>query len=488
MAKLKVKLLKLSAGRPVVILHKKFAEKSSLHVNDRVYIERRGKRIAAVVDIATGFLKQNEIVVSTEVSTAMKLKEDILIDIEPATRPKSLELIQKKLSCKKLSRKEFEEIIRDVVKNALTEAEIAYFVSAVYKCGMSMKEIAYMTKAIVDTGKRLNLKGKIVDKHSVGGVPGRTTPIVISICSSAGLLIPKTSSRAITSPAGTADAMETICKVDFTIPEIKKILRKTRACLVWGGSLNLAPADDRIIRVEKLLNLDPEAQLLASIIAKKLAVNAKYVLIDIPYGKNAKVNKKEAKNLERKFKKLAKHFNIKIACSLKKVEEPLGNGIGPALEISDVIKVLKREDSCHKLEERSLELAGKLFELTGKAKKGQGLKLARQLLDSGKALEKFREIVKAQKGKVKEIKKAKYKKDIKATKNSKIKEIKIQELNTLARIAGCPLDKAAGLYLHKHVGEEVKKGQTILTIYAESQIELKEAVKYYKRVKPIKFK
>jgi len=485
MAKLKVKLLKLSAGRPVVILHKKFAEKSSLHVNDRVYIERKGKRIAAVVDIATGFLKQNEIVVSTEVSTAMNLKEDILIDIEPATRPESLELIQKKLSCKKLNRKEFEEIMNDVVKNALTEAEIAYFVSAVYKCGMSMKEIADMTKAIVETGKRLKLKGKVVDKHSTGGIPGRTTPIIVSICSSAGLLIPKTSSRAITSPAGTADAMETIC---FTIPEIKKILRKTRACLVWGGSLNLAPADDRIIRVEKLLNLDPEAQLLASIVAKKLAVNAKYVLIDIPYGKNAKVNKKEAKNLERKFKKLAKHFNIKIACSLKRVEEPLGNGIGPALEISDVIKVLKREDNCHKLEKRSLELAGKLFELTGKAKKGQGLKLAKQLLDSGKALEKFREIVKAQKGKLNEIKKAKYKKDIKATKNSKIKEIKTQELNALARIAGCPLDKAAGIYLHKHVGEEVKKGQTILTIYAESQIELREAVKYYRRIKPIKFK
>jgi len=488
MAKLKVKLLKLSAGRPVVILHKKFAEKSSLHVNDRVYIERKGKRIAAVVDIATGFLKPNEIVVSIEVSKTMKLKENSLVDIEPATRPKSLELIRKKLFCRKLNKKEFKEIMSDIVKNTLTEAEIAYFVSAVYKCGMSMKEIADMTKAIVDTGKKLKLKGKVVDKHSAGGIPGRTTPIIVSICSAAGLLIPKTSSRAITSPSGTADAMEVLCKVDFSIKELKKILKKTKACLVWGGSLNLAPADDKIIRVERLLNLDPEAQLLASIIAKKLAVNAKYVLIDIPYGRNAKVNKKEAKSLERKFKKLAKHFNIKIACSLKRVDEPLGNGIGPALEISDVIKVLKREDSCYKLESRALELSGKLFELTGKAKKGKGLELARQIINSGLAFKKFKEIIKAQRGSLKEIKKAKYKKDIKAEKNSKIREIKTQELNTLARIAGCPLDKSAGLYLHKHVGDKVKKGQTILTIYAESKIELREAVKYYKRFKPIKFK
>jgi putative thymidine phosphorylase len=351
-----------------------------------------------------------------------------------------------------------------------------------------MKEIINMTKAIVETGKKLKLKGEVVDKHSTGGIPGRTTPIIVSICSSAGLLIPKTSSRAITSPAGTADAVEVICRVDFDLQEIKEILKKTGACLVWGGSLNLAPADDKIIYIEKLLNLDPEAQLLASIIAKKLAVSAKYILVDIPYGKNTKLAKKEAGVLERKFKKLAKYFNLKLECFLKKTEEPLGNGIGPALEISDVIKVLRRQDSCYKLEERSLELAGRLLELTGKAKKGQGIKLAKEILDSGSAFKKFKQIIRAQKGKIRRIKKAKFKKEIKAEKKGKIKEIKTKEINSLARIAGCPLDKFAGLYLHKHVDDKVKKGENILTIYSESLTELREALKYYKKIKPIRFK
>ncbi|GAI32151.1 unnamed protein product, partial [marine sediment metagenome] len=315
-------------------LHKKFAEKASIHVDDRIYIEKKGKKIAAVVDIATGLLKKDEIIISSEIRKTMKLREKGLVDIEPATKPESLNFIYKKLAGKELNKRELRKIMEDIVRNTLTESEIAYFISGIYKCGMSMKEIKGLIKAIAETGKKLNLKGKIIDKHSIGGIPGRTTPIIVSICSAAGLIMPKTSSRAITTPSGTADAMEVLCKVDFTLKEIKKILKKVKACIVWGGALNIAPADDKIIQVERLLNLDPEPQLLSSIMAKKLAVNAKHVLIDIPYGKNAKVNKKQAENLERKFKHLAKYFRINLRCSLKKVEEPLGNGIGPALEIS----------------------------------------------------------------------------------------------------------------------------------------------------------
>ncbi len=485
MTKLKVKFLKLSAGRPVAILHKKFAAKSTIHVDDRIYVEKKSSKIAAVVDVASGFLEENEVALSTEVINELNLKENEMVNIEIATKPESLNLISRKLRCEKLNLKELEKIMVDIVNNSLTESEIAYFIAAIYKCGMKIDEIADMTTAIVKTGRKLGITGKIADKHSIGGIPGRTTPIIISICSSTGLLMPKTSSRAITSPSGTADAMEVICKVDFSLHEIKKILNKTNACLVWGGSLNLAPADDKIIQVERLLNLDPEAQLLASIIAKKLAVNSKYVLIDIPYGKNAKVTRQKAKELEKQFRKLAKHFNLKLECSLKEINEPLGNGIGPSMEIADVIKVLKREDDCHKLKERAVELAGKLLEMTGKAKSGKGKDLAEKILDSGQAYKKFMQIVKAQRGSINHIKKARLKKEIKAEKTGRIKEIKIRDLNNLARIAGCPLDKAAGLYLYKHLGEKVKKGEIILIIYSESEIEIKEAIKYYKKTKPI---
>ena len=486
--KLKVKFLKISAGRPVAILHKKFAEKASIHVDERIFIEKNSKKIAAVVDIATGLFKENEIALSTEVINFMKLKENDFVEIKIASKPESLEIIHKKYGGKSLNKEEFKKIMNDIVNNQLTESEIAYFISAVYEKGMSLKETAEMVKAIVSTGKRLDIKGKIVDKHGIGGVSGRTTPIVVSICASTGLIIPKTSSRAITTPAGTADAMEVICKVDFSIREIKKILKKTNACLVWGGSLNMAPADDKIIQVERLINLDPEPQLLASIMAKKLAVNAKYILIDIPYGKNAKVNKKEAKNLAIKFKKLAKYFNVHLECFLRRAEEPTGNGVGPALEIKDIIKVLKREDSCHKLEEYSLQIAGKLLELSGKAQKNKGYKLAKQILDSGQALKKFKEIVKAQKGNLNHIPEAEYKKNILAKKSCKIKEINTQKINELARILGCPADKFAGIYLYKHHNEKVKKGEKILTLFSESNEELKEGIKFYNKNKPLLLK
>lgn len=485
--KLKTKFLKFSAGRPVAMLHKNLASRASIHVDDRIFIEKSGRKIAAVVDTATGILKENEVALSTEITSQLKLKENAVVKINPAPRPESLSLIMKKISCQKLSEKELEKIMSDIVSNNLTESEIAYFVSAVNSCGMSVEEIISMIKAIVKTGSKLNLKGRIADKHSSGGIPGRTTPIIVSICAAAGLTMPKTSSRAITAASGTADALEVICKVDFSASEIKKILAKTNACMVWGGSLNLAPADDKIIQVERLLNLDPEPQLLASIMAKKIAVNAKYVLIDIPYGKHAKFRRKKAEVLAEKFSRIAEYFHIKLACSLKKINSPLGNGIGPALEIKDAIKVLRRESSCYLLEKRSLELSGKLLELAGKAEKGKGIKLAEIILNSGKAYEKFLEIIKAQKGKLAKIREAKLKYSIAANKSGRIKEMNIKKLNELARILGCPADKFAGIYLYKHYGERAEKGEKILDLFAESPAELKEGIKFYKNTSPITF-
>lgn len=479
---LKVKFLKLCAGRPVVIMHKKIAEKSGIHVDDRISIRKNSRKIIAVVDIAVGMFEKGNIVVSTEISKELGLKEGDNVEVEPASRPESISIISKKLKCKRLDEREIKEIIKDIVENALTESEIAYFVSAIYKCGMTEKEVRGLTKAIVETGKKLNLRKRIiVDKHSIGGIPGRTTPIIVPICAAAGLIMPKTSSRAITTPAGTADALETICKVDFTISEIKKIIKKTGACMVWGGSLGLAPADDKIIQVERLINLDPDEQLLASIMAKKLAMGSKYLLIEIPYGKYAKVKKKEAYNLEKEFKSLAKSFNIKIKCFIVKTEEPLGNGIGPALEIKDVISILKRETRNSLLESRALKIAAEILEMAGKSKKDQGIILAREILESGMAFQKFQQIIQAQKGKINHIPEAKFSHTINSKKSFKIKIMDIKNLNSLARILGCPADKMAGIYLHKHLHDKVKKGEKLLTLFAESEAILKAGINFYNK-------
>lgn len=487
--KLKVKILKLTAGRPVAILHKKTADKIGLNIDDRISLIKKNKKIITIIDIAKGILKKEEIAVSNEIVKYLGLKEDELIEISMAPHPESIDLIHKKLQCHPLSEEELKKIISDIVRNALTEPEIAYFVSSIYKCGMSIKETENLIKAIVNTGQRLSLKGKVADKHSIGGIAGnRTTPLVVSICSAAGLIIPKTSSRAITSAAGTADAIEAIANIEFSIPKLYKIIRKTKACMVWGGALGLAPADDKIIQIERLLNLDPESQLLASILSKKISIGSKYVLIDIPYGNSAKVSRRQGLHLKKEFEKLAHKFNIKLKCVLTNGSQPIGKGIGPILEIRDVLSVLKQNpERPFDLEKKSLLLSGLLLEMTGKSKKGEGRKLAKEILSSGKAFKKFKEIIEAQKGSLsgKKLELGEFSEEIKSNKEGKIIEIDNKKINFLARILGCPTDKGSGIYLHKHKDFTVKRGCILMTFYAESEGKLKEALKLYKKIKPI---
>lgn len=475
------------------MLNVKTANKIGVHTSDRISIKKltmKDGEFSTIVDTVERIVKENEIGISSEIFSRLKLRSGEKVDVNLATSPNSLKFIRKKTDNKKLSKAEINEIMKDVVNNSLSEPEIALFVSAMYEHGMDFKETIYLIDAILKTGNRLPLKGKyIVDKHSIGGIPGnRTTPIVVSICATAGLTFPKTSSKAITSAAGTADVIESIADVEFDIKKLQKIIKKTNACMVWGGALGLVPADSKIIKVEKMLKVDPRAQLLASIMSKKIAVGSKYILIDIPYGKTAKVSKSEGLILKKQFEKIAKHFKLKIRVVLTKGSEPIGNGVGPLLELVDLMKVLNPSESgpCD-LEDKALFLAGQILEMTKKAKPNKGIEMAKEILCSGKAFKKFLEIMKAQNGDLSKIRIAKYKKDVLATSSCKISEIDNKKTNLLARIAGCPVDKASGIYLHNHVGAKLKKGDKILTIFSESKPRLKEALSYYKREKPISF-
>jgi putative thymidine phosphorylase len=493
---LKIKILKLSAGIPVAMLNEDTAEKIGVKTKGRLFIKTLSKHpqgVSTIVDIAKTLVKKNEIAISSELKERLNLHAGQRVDVDLSSPPKSMVFIKKKMNGMALSQEEINEIIKDVVDNSLAEAEISLFISSMYEKGMNMKETIYLINAILHSGKilKLNLKNKLVaDKHSIGGIPGnRTTPIVVSICAAAGIVMPKSSSRAITAPAGTADVIETIAKIEFPMKELERIIKKTGAFLIWGGSLEIVPADEKIISIEKMLNIDPEAQLLASIMSKKLASGAKYILIDIPYGRTAKVTREKALNLGKKFEYLGKHFHKVLKVVLTKGDEPIGNGIGPVLEIIDIKKVLSRsEDAPKDLEKKSLFLSGEILEMTGKAKKGQGIILAKQILDSGKAFKKFQDIIEAQKGSLNHLKFAKFKKDITVMKNVKIAEIDNKKINSLGRITGCPIDKSAGLYLYKHVGDKLEKGDKIITLYAESKSRLRDALKFYNEQKPIIFK
>lgn len=488
---LKVRLLDWEAGVPSVMLNQKTADKVGIFTKDRVSIRtmnKQPKEISTTLDTIKGIIKENEIGVSDELKQRLDLRKGQKVDVNLAVPPKSLEAIKRKMEGGKLTKEEIYQIIKDVVDNSLSESEIALFVSAMYKHGMVTKETISLINAILNTGNTLKLKNKyVVDKHSVGGVPGnRTTPIVVPICVAAGLVMPKTSSRAITSAAGTADVIETIARVEYSMKDLKKLVRKTGGCMIWGGYLGMVPADSKIIRIEKSLKIDPMAQLIASIMSKKLAVGSKYIIIDIPFGKAAKVDKKDALILKRKFLELGKHFKVKLKCVLTDGSQPIGRGVGPVLELRDVIAVLKPgEEGPRDLEDKAIMLASNLLEMTGKAKKGEGEALAREILKSGKAFEKFKEIIKAQEGSFKGLKEAKFNKTFVARKSGKIKNIDNKKISSLARVTGCPLDKSAGLYLHAIKGEKVKNRQKLITIYANSKSRLNEAIRFYKEEMPI---
>jgi putative thymidine phosphorylase len=487
---LKIKNLDWLAGRPVVFLTKKTAQKMNVHVDERVCL-RDGKKVFAVVDIFDKVVKDDEVGISHEVNRILNEKENTRIEVSPAEISYAARLIKKKLSGEKLSENEIKSLVKEIVNNNLTESEIAFFAAAEKSEGMTMKEVVYLTESMVSSGNKLHFNKKIIaDKHCVGGIAGnRTTPIVVSICASAGLTIPKTSSRAITSASGTADVIETISNVELSAKELEKIVNKTGACLAWGGSLGLAPSDDKIIHVERLLNLDVEPQLLASIMSKKISAGSNHILIDIPYGHGAKFDSKiKAEKLGKKFQQLGEQFNIKVKIVATDGKQPIGNGIGPVLEMKDVLAVLQnKNDAPQDLRIKSLFLASELMSLCG-IKNSKNI--AQEILDSGKAYEKFKEIINAQNksnnfdAKVKNLKLGKFKKTILSKKSGKIAQIDNKKINSLCRILGTPETISAGCYLYKHLGK-VKKNEKLLTLYSESESKLKDALRFINESKPI---
>jgi len=320
--------------------------------------------------------------------------------------------------------------------------------------------------------------------NCIGGIPGnRTTMIVVPIMAALGYKMPKTSSRSITSPSGTADTMEVLAPVSLGVKKLKKIVNKTKGCIVWGGGMNLAAADDKLIKIRHPLRLDPLGMVLASIMAKKKAVGATHVLIDIPFGEGAKIEfKKEALDLKKQFIKMGKLMGMKVRVILTDGTQPIGNGIGPALECSDVISVLKGKGP-HDLREKSIFLC---IEILKMLRVSRAKKKVLKVLENGKAYEKFKEIIKAQGGKKRfVVPRAKLFYDVKAGKSGKVVEIRNKVVSKLARLSGSPEDRAAGMYLRVDRGDEVKRGEILFTLYAESEIKLDTAKNYLKRVKPI---
>lgn len=492
--KLKAKKFGVTTGYPnVIIINQIDAHNHDFHPGDRVLLKKGKLETMVIIDILGAHSKKiinlnpGEIGLFEEVSETLRIKNDDLLTITPADKPESIKYIRKKIDGIELTESELIKIVTDIVEGKLTEIEMTYFVSAVSIHNLTFEEITYLTKAIANSGDRFKTKKyPVIDKHCIGGVPGnRTTMVVIPIMAALGLIVPKSSSRAITSPAGTADTMECLTNVSLTLDEMKTVVKKTNACMVWGGGMNLAPADDKIIRIERPMSIDVTGLMLSSVMAKKYSVGATHVLIDIPFGKNSKVDKKsDAERLKEHFLTIGKLLGMEIIVTLTDGRQPIGNGIGPLLEAIDVMKVLENKpDAPQDLKEKSITLAGTFIEFLGKAKKGHGKNLAKEILESGAAYKKMNQIIDAQ-GRKKLEKPSPFKKIILSTKSGKVKEIHNKIITRITRITGAPTSDRSGIYLHKKVSDNVKKGEALFTVYAESKKKLSYVEKYLKKEFP----
>lgn len=396
----------------------------------------------------------------------------------------AIQAIQKQLLGKKLTYHEIYTIMDEISHERLNDILTTYFVAASFKEGYSSEELYLFTKAMVETGNQLQFKGIVADKHSTGGVAGgRTTMIIVPIIAAAGFKIPKISSRAITTPAGTADVMETLAEVNFTTVQIEKIVNNVGGCIAWNGNLGIAPADDIIIRVEEPLSFESFDKIIISIMAKKVAASTTHLILDLPVGKTMKIRHfADAEKVAQKFKTLGKRFGMKVIADINETLEPSGRGVGPILEARDVLYVL--EQSVHrplKLEAKALRLAGKLLDMCYKEKDIQknGEEEAKKILINGHALKKFKEIVKAQHGNDSitsaSIKLGTHKLNIRAHRKGKITNINNYNLNATAKVLGAPTDKFAGIFLLKKLDEYVENKEPMLTFYSSKLYHIKEA-------------
>lgn len=469
---------------PVLYLHgdDPVCRSEGFEAESRVEVAVGDRCIIATLNVVHGdILALGEAGVSEAAWRALRAEAGAPVSLRHPPPLESLGHVRAKVYGRKLTAAALGAVIDDVAAGRYSGLQLAAFVTACAGDRLDGDETVALTRAMVDAGDRIHWgEGLVMDKHGVGGLPGnRTTPILVPIVAACGLRMPKTSSRAITSPAGTADMMETLTSVDLDVPAIRRVVERTGGCIVWGGSVRLSPADDILIRVEQPLDLDSQGQLVASILSKKVAAGSTHVLIDMPVGPTAKVRSEHAAHqLTHQLQQAAHAMGLKLLVVHTDGTAPVGHGIGPALEARDVLAVLRNEAGAPAdLADRSLLLAGRLLELGGAAHEGEGHALAATVLADGRAWRKFQEICEAQGG-MREPRVAPYRQVVEARRSGSVVAIDNRRLARIAKLAGAPQDAAAGIDLHVRNGDFVERGEPLFTLHADSPGELAYALQY----------
>ena len=448
----------------------------------RVQVTHNGHAIIATLNVVTSeLLASDEVGLSEAAWRLLGAREGDEAALSHPSVIESLSLVRAKVYGKRLSDAGIWAIVRDIAAGRYSDIHLSAFIAACAGDRLDLAETVALTRAMIEVGERLDWRATpVVDKHCVGGLPGnRTTLIVVPIVAAFGLTMPKTSSRAITSPAGTADVMETLTEVELDVPTMRRVVERENGCIVWGGAMRLSPADDILIRVERPLDLDSEGQLIASVLSKKAAAGSSHVVIDIPVGETAKVRSREAAQaLSHRLVETGHAIGLTVHTVITDGAQPVGRGIGPALEARDVLAVLRREaDAPADLRERALRLAGAVLEFAPGIAPGEGMRLAQEILDDGRAWKKFEAICVAQGG-LRAPPVAAYTHVVVATQRGHVTAIDNRRLARVAKLAGAPRAPAAGLDLHAPLGTAVEQGQPLFTVHAEAPGELAYVLAY----------
>ena len=450
--------------------------------HSRVLITTAARSIIATLNVVhDGFVLATEAGLS---EAAWHLLDPEPGEIATMSHPRpveSLGAVRAKVFGSAFDERQLNEILHDMAAGRYTDIELSAYLTACAAVGMSLDEVVWQTRGMVEVGSRLSWHRPVVaDKHSVGGLPGnRTTPIIVAIVAAAGVCIPKTSSRAITSPAGTADTMATLAPVDLDLTAMRRVVEREGGCVIWGGAIHLSPVDDLLVRVERALDVDSDAQLVSSVLSKKVAAGATHVVIDLPVGPTAKIRTtRTAEAVARLLERVGDAVGLVVRPMLTDGTQPIGRGIGPALEARDVVAVTRGDRGApDDLRARAVLLAAEVLELAGACPVGHGAETARAILADGRAWRKLQAICEAQGG-MRTPPTSTQRVEITAPAGGVVSGIDSRRLARAAKLAGAPADPAAGIDLHVRLGDTVAAGQPLFTLHAESPGELAYAQAY----------
>lgn len=455
------------------------------NAQSRVQVTFDGRHVIATLNtVSPAMLPEDEAGLSESAWRALQAREGGMIHVSHPDPLESLSALRAKVYGRRIELSAWRDIVADIAAGHYSNLHVAALVTACAGDRMDMAETLALTRAMIEVGERLTWPAHtVVDKHCVGGLPGnRTTLLVVPIVAAAGLTIPKTSSRAITSPAGTADSMEVLAPVDLSVEQMRRVVEREGGCIVWGGNVRLSPADDLLIRVERPLDFDSDGQLVASVLSKKIAAGSTHIVIDMPVGPTAKVRSVEAaRALSERLQAVASALQVHVDVHVSDGTQPVGRGIGPALEARDVLAVLRGDPAAPSdLRERALTLASRILEFAPGARPGSGAARAAEILTSGRAWRKFQAICAAQGG-MREPPPVGLTRVVSAVHGGECVAIDNRRIAQVAKLAGAPNAPAAGVELHTRLGQRVDRGAPLYTVHSEAPGELDYALSYAAR-------